>query len=341
MDSDKPESQNEQPTEQQPVDQTDHQAPADALSRTPDDLEEEAAANPENTTPTNQPTEKKPSGIKSFFKRANVYFLIFLLVVVVVAAITVVNYLNSQKEDPTANITAKPLTQEALKQLANTDATVGNTNQTLTIQGNTIIAGQTLARGNLDVAGNLQTGGSFTTPNVTVSGTANLGTAQANTLQVASSAAIQGAMTTRDLTVAGVSSFSGPMTASQITVTNLILSGNATLQVPNHIRFTGASPGRSINATGLGNGGSASVDGSDTAGTVNINTGNNPQAGCLVQINFGQTFSRQPHVIISPVGAAAGQMQYYVNRSTSNFNICSANAAPANQAFAFDYFVTN
>lgn len=319
------------------------QAPADALSRTPDELEEERAEQEAAKASQNaaEPAEKKISPLKRFFRRANVYFLIFLLLVIVVGVVTIVYYLNSQKTPPEPSIETQGLTQEALKQLANKDASVGNTSQTLTIQGNAVIAGQTLMRGNLNVAGNLQTGGSIQGPTLTISGQSNLGATQINSLQVATNTAVQGSTTLRDLNVSGTSSFSGAMTASQITVSRLILSGNAVLQIPNHISFTGPSPGRSINSSVLGAGGSASINGSDTTGTININTGNNPTPGCFAQISFNQRFTNQPHVIVSPVGAGAGQTQYYVTRTNTGFSICTANAAPANQVFAFDYFVTN
>ncbi|MES2630642.1 MAG: hypothetical protein V4611_01675 [Patescibacteria group bacterium] len=316
-------------------------APVDALSRTPEDLQDEQAANAAaNPTPAG-PGEKKISPIKRFFKKINVYLLIFIILVVIAGAIAVVNYLNSQKAPVEPTIASQQLTEDALKDLANTDASVGGAAQTLTIQGNAIIAGQTLMRGNLNVAGNIQSGGSIQGPSLTISGTSNLGEAQINTLQVASNTAIQGTTTLRDLNVSGASSFSGAITASQITVTRLILSGNATLQIPNHISFTGASPGRTANGSVLGTGGSASINGSDTTGTVSINTGNNPTPGCFVRINFQQSFSNQAHVLISPVGVGAGATDYYVDRNNSGFSICSANTAPANQAFAFDYFVTN
>lgn len=323
-----------------PSSKDESQAPADALSRTPDDLEQEQAQQAAANPPKDQPTEKKVSPIKRLFRRVNVYLLIFSLIMIVTAVIAAVNYLNSQKPAPNPDIANQGLSEAALKQLANTDTSVGNTSQTLTIQGNTIIAGQTLMRGNLNVAGNIQTGGTIQGPNLTISGTSNLGTAQINSLQVATNTAVQGSTTLRDLNVSGTSSFSGAMTASQITVSRLILSGNAILQVPNHISFTGPSPSRTINAGVLGSGGSASVNGSDTTGTINVNTGGNPSAGCFARINFNQNFSTQPHVIVSPIGSAAGQTQYYVDRNNSGFSICTSSPAPANQAFAFDYFVT-
>ena len=316
------------------------QAPADALSRTPDDLEEEratqAAAHPETVT---KPVEKKVSPVKQLFRKLNVWLLLFILVCVVAGIVVFVSYLNSQKAPEEPNIATQQLTQDALKQLANTDATVGGAAQTLTIQGNAIISGQTLMRGNLNVAGNFQTGGSIQGPNLTVSGTSNLGTAQINTLQVAQNVAIQGSTTMRDLNVSGTSSFGGAMTASQITVTRLILSGNAVLQIPNHLAFTGASPSSGNTGPALGNGGTATVSGSDTSGTVNINTGTGTAAGCFVRINFNQAYTTAPRVIVSPVGAGAGATQYYVDRNTAGFSICTAAPAPVSQTFAYDYFV--
>lgn len=315
-------------------------APVDALSRTPDDLEAEES-NQETTHPTFTPDAKKISPIRRLLRKLNVYFLIFILLTAGAAAYMIVSYLNSQKPAEVPTIDSQNISTEALKQLANTDASVGSKTQTLTIQGNAVIDGQSLMRGNLNVAGNFQAAGTLQGSGLTIAGSSNLGETQINNLQVAQNAAIQGNMSVRDLSVAGSSTFSGAMTVSQITVTNLIMSGNASLQVPNHIGFTGPAPSRTINSSVLGGGGSASVNGSDTTGTVNLNTGNNPTAGCFTRITFNQRFTNPPHVIISPVGNAAGRTQYYVDRDQTGFSICTAIPAPANQAFAFDYFVTN
>jgi len=317
------------------------QAPPDALSRTPEELKEDAAAQ-EAAHPTdhsNDPVEKKLPLFKRLARKVNPYLIGFLLVLVVAGVIAAVTYLNSQKAPVVPDVANQQLSEDALKQLANSDATVGNNSQTLTIQGNAIITGQTLMRGALNVAGNIQTGGSVTTPNLTVSGTSNLGTAQINSLQVAQNVAIQGSTTVRDLNVAGTSSFSGAMTASQITVTRLILSGNAVLQIPNHISFTGSTPSRTTNNAVLGNGGTLNVNGSDSSGTININTGSNTVAGCFAKITFVQPYTATPHVIVSPVGTGAGLTSYYVDRNTTSFSICAATPAPTNQSFSFDYFI--
>lgn len=315
------------------------QAPSDALSRTPDDLEEEQAAEAAATPRTAEPLEKKQSGLRRLARKANVYFLLFLLCVAIGIIITVVNYVNSQKQPAPPTLATSELTEEQLKQLATTDASVGDVSQTLTIKGNAVIDGQTLMRGNLNIAGNLQTGGTIQGPSITISGTANLGQAQINSLQVAADVAIQGNTTAQGLSVAGTSTFNGPMTASRITVSELVISGSGSLSVPNHISFTGPVPNRSVNQAQLGTGGSASVSGSDTSGTINVTTGNGPAAGCMVRINFVQRFATPPRVLITPVGSAGGLVQYYVERDQNGFNVCASVPAPGNQSFSFDYLV--
>jgi len=342
MDSDKKEDEKVAPKDEEPKVEA-QDAPADALSKTPDELEEDRAARAAADTDLSgldELPEKQLSPFKRFLKKVNIYLLGFILLIIVAGAIALVSFLNSQKAPDEATIESQSLTTEALKNLANTDASVGTTAQTLTIQGSAVINGQTLARGNLNVAGNIQTGGSLQTPALTVSGSTNLNDTQVNGLQVAGNTAIQGTTTLRDLNVSGTASFSGAVTASQITVTRLILSGNASLEVPNHISFTGSTPSRTTNGAVLGNGGSANVSGSDTAGTINVNTGNNPTAGCFMTVRFNQAFTRQPHVTATPIGAAAGQLQFYVERNTTTFSVCSANAPASNQAFAIDYFIT-
>lgn len=333
----------EKPAEQAADNQESAQqtAPANALERTNEDLEAEAEANAEANGDTTEKEEppKKVNPLKAFFRKVNVYLLFFLLIVIVAAATTVVGYLNSQKEAPAPVIPTQELTQDALKDLANTDATVGAAAQTLTVQGNAVFSGKVLIRSDLNVAGGIQLGNTLLAPSLTVSGNSNLNEVQINSLQVAQNAAIQGTTTLRDLNVAGTTSFGGPVTASQITVNRLILSGNSVVQVPNHIAFSGASPGRTVNNAALGSGGTASIDGSDTSGTVNINSGNNPQAGCFVNVTFNRAFSATPRVTIGPIGSAAGRVDAYVTRTSSGFSICGNVAAPSGSQFGFDYFV--
>jgi cytoskeletal protein CcmA (bactofilin family) len=279
---------------------------------------------------------------KGLLKKFNVYLLLFIFILIIGGVVSIASYLNSKKPISLPELANQQLTPDTLKQLANSDATVGDTGQTLTVQGNAVFAGQVLVRSNLNVAGTIQLGGALTAPSLTVSGTSNLNDTQINNLQVAGTSTLQGSLTLqKDLNVAGATSLNGPVVASQITVTKLILSGNAELQVPNHIAFTGATPGRTVNQPLLGNGGSASINGSDTTGTISVNSGSSgTQAGCFMTVTFNTPYATTPHVLVSPIGAGAGQMQYYVTRDTKSFSLCTANPAPTGQAFGFDYFIT-
>jgi hypothetical protein len=289
---------------------------------------------------------KKLNPLKAFYKKVNIYLLLFIFVVIVAGAITVVSYLNSKKAPPEPGVATQEINQDTLKQLANSDATVGGSGQTLTVQGNAIISGQLLAKKDLGVAGTIVTnsvkvGVDLTVPQLTVANSSNLHDVQADTLKVASTTSMQGNLTLqKDFSVAGNTAFSGPVTANQISVTRLIMSGNASLEVPNHISFTGASPGRHINPLVLGAGGSASINGSDTSGTLNVNSGNNPTAGCFAEISFNQRFTKTPHIIIGPVGSAAGSTQFYADITATGFSICSNNAPAANKVFGYSYLIT-
>jgi cytoskeletal protein CcmA (bactofilin family) len=284
---------------------------------------------------------KQPSAVKKSLRKFNIYLLMFLLVMSIGVVVSVVGYLNSKKPPKLPTIANQELTADTLKQLANSDATVGSSGQTLTVQGNAVFAGQVLVRSDLNVAGNIQLGGVLNVPTLTVSGKTNLADTQINTLQVASTTTLQGTVTVqKDLNVGGTAAFSGPVVAGTITASKIIMSGNGQLQIPNHLSFPGATPARTLNAALLGTGGSATLGGSDTSGTINVNTGNGPSAGCFMTVKFNVPYATTPHVIISPVGLGAALSQYYVERSTTGFSVCSANAPPANQPFAYDYFIT-
>ncbi len=325
----------------EPAEEVEQEAPSDALSMTPDELEDlEKESGNKAQEEANEAAAKKLPFFVRLARRVNIYFLIFLVILAIAGVIAGITYFNSHKPQQLPDIANQALTSETLKQLANNDASVGNTSQTLTIQGNAIIAGQTLARGNLNVAGSLQTGGAITAPSLTISGTSNLGTTQINDLQVAGNTSLQGVSTLRELNVSGASSFGGAMTAAHITVTRLTLSGNAVLEIPNHVSFTGTTPTRSINGSVIGNGGTLSLSGSDTTGTISLNTGTGTSAGCFARMTFQQAYVKRPNVIISPVGASAAQLQYYVDRDTNGFSVCTINTPPTNRSFSFDYFIT-
>lgn len=293
------------------------------------------------TEPQKNDKKKKSSRspINGITGRLNIYLLLFIFVIIIAAVVTGVSFLSNQKNQQAEEKTVKtePLSQEALDQLRQTDVKVGDPKQILSVESNAIFAGRVLVRGGLEVAGELKAGSPLTLPGLTVSGNTILNEAQASLLQVTGTATIQGQLNVQNnLSVSGSGSFGGTLTAGKLNVQDLQINGD--LQFTRHLDAGGGTPSKT-DGSALGSGGTASVSGTDTAGTVAVNTGGGTSPGCFVTITFNQKFNSTPHVVISPVGIAGGSVDYYLNRSGTSFSICTANAAPVGQSFAFDYIV--
>ena len=309
--------------------------PADGTTVTNTDQSQSAvdgsqASTSAPTSSSSTPTTYKLHGLARHFNIYLVLFVVLLITGVAVVAVAVLHGRNNKQ-----NITSQQLSQNTLNQLANSDVNIGNANQILNVQSNAVFAGAVLARSNLQVAGKLQAGNGLS-----VSGNSIFDQLTATkSLSVGGDTILQGALTVqKSLTVAGDGSFQGTVSATQITAGTLQLNGDLTLT--HHLIAGGPTPSRS-NGDALGSGGSASVSGSDTAGSVAINTGTNPTAGCFITLTFTKTFASTPHVSITPIGSGAAGVNYYVNRTTKNLSICTASAPPATTSFGFDYLVAD
>ncbi len=284
--------------------------------------------------PSTAPEEPKQSFIKKFWRKFNIYLLLFILVIVIAVGVLIISIAKS-KQTAQHTLTSQGLSQDDLKQLATTDVTVGNPKQILTVQANAVFSGGVLVRSNLEVAGSLRVGGSLSLSDLSVSGITQLGDTQVNNLSVAGTLNLTGGLNIKNgLSVVGSTSFSGTLTASAVNTGSLQLNGD--LNLTHHITAGGTIPSIS-KGTAVGGGGTVSLSGSDTSGSITINTGSSPPAGCFASVVFSQKFSSTPHIVITPVGSYAADLQYYVTRTTSGFDICSGNAAPAVQTFGFDY----
>lgn len=281
-----------------------------------------------------------PKGVRRLVPRTSIYLVMMVALIFIAAVIVMLTYLTSKKAQPVASIPSQNLSDSTLEQLANGGVTVGNSSEVLNVQSSAVFANKALFRQDLEVAGNLQIGKTLSLNDLNVAGTAQFSELQASKdLSVAGNSAIQGSETVgKSLQVGGGGSFGGPVTAPQITTTSLQLNGDLTLT--HHISTGGATPGRS-NGSALGSGGTSSVSGNDTSGTVTINTGGGPAAGCLINVTFSSHFGSTPHVLLTPVGSAAGGTSYYVSRSTTGFSVCVATPPPANTSFGYDYWVVN
>lgn len=292
------------------------------------------AAPGDQSAPSKAPSGNR--GFKRITRKFNVYLLLFILVLVISGGILAVTALSGKTEQE-QKFKSQALSSGTLKQLASTDATVGDPKQVLNVQSNAVFAGKVLIRDSLDVAGQIRVSGSLTLPGITVSGDSSFEQVAVNkSLNVGGDTSLLGQLNVKkNLTVSGTGTFAGPITAPQIATSQLQILGDLT--TTRHIVTGGPTPGRSGGGA-LGAGGTASVSGSDTSGTININTGSNPGAGCFISIEFTSRYNNTPHVVISPVGSDAAILDYYVIRSTSGFSVCTANA-PGIKNYVFDYIV--
>lgn len=292
-----------------------------------------------NTPKAPQPPNDHPSLFKRLWGKLNIYILLFILLILIVAGVMVGLFVKSRNgnSQPNGTISQQNLSQDALKQLANSDVTIGSSNQVLNVASNAVFSGSVLVRSNLEIAGALKVGGDLSLPGITVSGASKFGQVQADTLAVTGPANVQGVLTAKHgLSVTGAGTFTGAVTAAQISTGALTLNGDLTLT--RHITAGGPIP-RLSNGTALGSGGTASVSGSDTTGSITINTGSGAGAGCFATITFTQAFSNTPHVMVTPIGNGAATLSYYVNRSTSSMSICTVSPPPSGQTFGFDYMI--
>ena len=281
------------------------------------------------------PPPVKKSFIKTLWAKFNIYLMLFVLVMVIAIGLLVMVTTKSKETDH--SLTSQGLSQDDLKQLASTDVTVGNPKQILTVQSNAVFAGAVLIRSGLEVAGALKVGGGLSIADITVSGTAKISTADIDNLTVSGALNIQNNLSVRGgLTVSGPASFTGGMTVNSLLTGALQLNGD--LNLTHHLTAGGTIPSIAKGAA-VGSGGTVSLSGSDTSGSIVINTGSAPPAGCFATITFSQKFNNTPHVVVTPVGSGAAELDYYITRSTSSFIVCAANPAPGSQTFGFDYVV--
>ncbi|HUC89633.1 MAG TPA: hypothetical protein VMR45_02425 [Patescibacteria group bacterium] len=290
---------------------------------------------PDPTEHHQKPHQSLPSRI---WHKFDIYLMLFVLVVVLAIGIVVAMTVKS-KQTAQNNINQQGLSQTALQQLANSDVTVGDARQVLTVQSNAVFAGSVLVRSNLEVAGTLKVGGAVNFSSLQVSGQTQLSETQVTNLTVSGALNLQGALTIKNgINVSGNSNFAGNITASSVTTGSLQINGD--LNLTHHIAAGGTIPSAS-RGTAVGGGGTVSLSGSDTAGSITINTGNSPPAGCFVSVTFSQKFSSTPHIVITPIGSAAAGLDYYLDRSTTDFKICTTSPAPSGQSFGFDYIAVD
>lgn len=294
------------------------------------------ATNIQTSTQPIQP--EKDSKFRRVWEKFNIYLLLFILIIVLSVAVIAVLYFKNRGNKTTVApgiITQQKLSSDALQQLATNGIQVGDPKQVLNVQSNSVFASTVLVKGELQVAGGLKIGsGSLAVPDVDIGGTALINQLQAKSLVVGGNGSIQGQLTIQqNLSVNGNGVFNGAVSTPQLNAGKLQITGDLT--ITRHLVAGGSIPKKT--SGNLGNGGTSSNSGSDTAGSITVNTGGGTTSGCLVTITFAQPFNTTPHIGLTPVGSAAAGLEYYITHTTSSFSVCTNNAPPANQSFGFDY----
>ncbi len=299
----------------------------------------EASSKDQPETSSSPPTKKTKfgSGFRKLIPAVNIYTLLFLVVFGAVLVGLVLLASAGKKANQELNFSTQELSTEALQKLRNTDASVGDAQQTLTIAANAVFNNKILVRGDMDVAGTIKAGSSVDLPGITVTGQSNFNSISvAGSMSVVGTTTMQGPLVVQQsLNVSGDTTVSGSVLASKVVADSIQFNQNLSFQ--KHIDAGGATP--TIAATSsVGSGGTVSINGTDTNGTVTINTGSSPVLGIMATITFKLAFSETPRVLITPVGASSAGLQFYVTRTTTGFSIGTTSAPLSGTNYVFDFF---
>lgn len=218
-------------------------------------------------------------------------------------------------------INTQSLDNGTLNKLTN-PASPSETKQQLTIAPDTLFKSDVQIQGSLKTEKNLDVGG-----NLAIKGTTSLQGA----VGINSNLAVRGS-----LSVGGVIS-AGSLNVGSLGVSTINISGS--LNFVGHIVPGGARP--SVKPSAATNGGSITIDGNDTAGTITINIGSGAVIpGELVIINFRSAFAGTPKVQLTPINSEASALNYYATRSPTFFTIETSSPPTAGASYVFDYLIT-
>jgi hypothetical protein len=297
------------------------------------------------TSPSPTPPEApKPPQQRSFARiraRANSVSGVAVLLLAVLVLGGGLGYIySSTRPKTTSKTTVNTLSPEEIQKLTDVGTSLGNTNQVLTIGANSLFKSNLNVNGDLTVGGRFSANGPVTLSQLSISGSTALAA-----LAVGGDASIQGATTiNKSLTVHNLLSVNGGLNVSGTASVNALNAGSVSTQkisisgplTIGHLVTQGPAPGLSAGAVGAG--GTVSISGNDTAGTINISTGAGPGA-LLATITFRASFSATPHIQLTPLTPDAAALNVYVTRAATGFAIHAVNPA-AGAVYSFDYLVT-
>lgn len=271
---------------------------------------------PSSGEPT--PKNKRPFNYRKLRKRLLLAFVLSILLVGTGTAIALLA--KPSKQAPTVVINTQSLDNGTLNQL--TPQGSGQAKQQLTITPDTIFKNNVTVQGTTELDKDLSVGGKVTIQgDENVQGNLSVG----KSLSVGSNLTVSGLITAASLNV-------GSLTLSSINLSsNLVFGG--------HIVPTGTEP--AARASSSAGGGTVSISGNDTAGTITITTGSGGlSAGEMAVITFKTAFAATPKVQFTPLNAAASNLHYYATHTATFFTLNSSTTPTGATTYVFDYLVT-
>lgn len=301
-------------------------------------------------TPSQTPRRRPWAAVIARSRKAGFLAATFVVLVILGGAAYYVIH-TSRQSSSKATFGNANLSDKQLEQLASGSLQSSSSSQTLNFNTGVVINKGLQVNGATSLA-NLSVSGVLTPNNLEIKQNA----------QVDGATLLQGAVTTKgqlnvggNLAVTGTSIFSGnanfsgngafggTLSASSISAKSATIGGLSF----GHIVTTGSTPTATPN-NGAG-GGSVTISGNDTSGTVTITTGaSTPSRGDLVTITFRTPFTSTPHPIATPLGIdtatniAASGGEFYVSGSTTQMviGVSKLSLGVAGVTYTFNYLVT-
>jgi hypothetical protein len=263
------------------------------------------------------PKLKRRRSLRRTLKRAAVPLGVVLLLASVGTGIALFN--RQDKQGPTVVINTQSLDNGTLNELTSKNGDPAK--QQLTITPDTIFKNNVSVQGSTDIIKNLSVSGTAKIQGATdIRDTLSIG----KSLSVGTNLTVNGLITAASLNV-------GSLTISSINLSsNLVFGG--------HIVPSGSVP--TARASSAAGGGSVSITGNDTAGTITITTGGGPIAGELAIITFHTAFGTTPKVQLTPLNSSASGLNYFVTHTAGLFTVNTSTVPSANATYIFDYLVT-
>lgn len=273
-----------------------------------------------------KPPEKKTYLLLPTKRTAALFIAVILMLAAVIGGIIYLQSKNKKKQPTTIIVNTQSLDSGTLNKI--TVQAGGTPQQQLTISPDTIFKGSVDIQKSATIGQNLTVKGSTLLEGPVI---------MRDSLEVNKSLTVGGSTTIgNNLSVGGQIS-AGSISVGSITLSSINLSGNLTFA--GHIIPNGSKP--SIVASVASAGGSVTITGNDTSGTVTINIGTGViTPGEMAIITFSSGYNTTPKVQITPISSSTSTLRYYATRSPKFFTIDTSSAPSPGAIYAFDYFVT-